>query len=314
MAEKTIYGKQTLIIRPNGDVKNPMLVNAYWDTIKKKTMCLDMNYRVHPDNFPANVVRFSYTFNERISPELKIEWDWSENHPNQIDITNQRHAKDWFMNHTNIDVVGHKNPNLTRALFTMFVLEDMEDIEHKAFELKLRIMNIVYNMNADKRRDLAYFFGTNPSVLSDKQVLLSLVGNNGVLLIEDNSRELLRIMSLPENKEMLVRTVVKKAITIGKIVKRDGKYYGYGDDELIGVSEEDVFKFYFSNAKMYEFLVKEVGVSDFSSEKMFVPKTEAKAELSEKDLRSKASSLGIKGFYNMDLDKLKEAIAIKESE
>ncbi len=113
---------------------------------------------------------------------------------------------------------------------------------------------------------------------------------------------------------MLVRTVVKKAITIGKIVKRDGKYYGYGDDELIGVSEDDVFKFYFSNAKMYEFLLKEVGVSDFSSEKLFTPKAEAKVELSEKDLRSKASSMGIKGFYNMDLDKLKEAMLIKENE
>lgn len=314
MAEKTIYGKQTLIIRPNGDVKNPMLVNAYWDNIKKKTMCLDMNYRVYPDNFPPNVVRYSYTFNERISPELKIEWDWSENHPNQMDITSQRLAKDWFMNHTNIETVGYNNPNLTRALFTMFVLEDMDDIEHKAFELKLRIMNIVYNMTPEKRKDLAYFFGANPSNLSDKQVLLSLVGNNGILLSEDNSRELLRIMSLPENKEMLVKTVVKKAITIGKIVKRDGKYYGYGDDELIGVSEDDVFKFYFSNAKMYEFLLKEVGVSDFSSEKMFVPKEEVKNELTEKQLRSKASDLGIKGFYNMDVDKLKEAITIKENE
>lgn len=307
--------KQTIIITPTGDVINPTLVASYYDRAKAKTFILDTRYHVHTDKLAVGANRFSYRFDQRMSPELRIVWDWSDDDKvNQIEIPFQKQAKDWFLNHPNIQTAGYVNPNLVQPLFKMYILEDMEDKEYKDFKLRLQVMNIVDNMTKEKRKDIAYYYGLNPSKMDDKKVLLSLVSPIGGALMDNvKAEELVRLMSTPDNKEMIIRTVVKKAITLGKILVKDGKYYGFGDNELIATSEEDTFKFYYSNSKMYDFLVKEVGISDFSKDRIEIKKeVEVEKGLSSKELKDRAKELNIQGWFTMSPEKLK--IAIEEHE
>lgn len=302
--------KQTIIIRPNGEVLSPTLVSSYYDKERGKTYFLDNRFRVHEDALPAGCNRFSHTFDARLSPELKVEFDWTTD-LGKLKRPEQERAKDWFTRHPNVEVVGSNNPNLVQPLFKMFALEDLENKDFDLFETRLKVQNVVYNMDEDKRKDLAFYFGINPAKMNDKKVLLELANPlGGFLMKEEHAKELLRVMNMPENKELLVRTAVKKAILSGKIMNRDGRFYAYGDDELLGVNEEDVFKYYFSNNKMYEFLAKEVGVSDFTKQE---PTKRVDVETDE-EIRRKAKSAGISGFYNMSIEKLKEALKHKEEE
>lgn len=307
--------KQTIIITPYKGVTNPILVPSYTDNVKKKTVILDNRYHVHFDKLPPGVTRFAYSFDAKSRPILKIEWDWSDDDKvNQIEIPFQKHAKDFFMNHPNIEVVGYKNNNLRDPLFTMFVVEDGENYDHVMFELRLRVMNIIYNLSDSKRRDIAYYFGMNPAGMNDKKLLLALVGlAGGALLVEEKAKEFIRLMENPENKEALILTIVRKAILMGKVTFREGKYYGFGDDAFIGTNEKDVFKFYFENEKMYNFLVKEVGISDFSKDRIEIKKeVEVEKGLSSKELKDRAKELNIQGWFTMSPEKLK--IAIEEHE
>jgi len=309
--------KQTIVISLYDGVNSAILVPTYFDNEKNRTLILDNRFHVHVDKLSVGAVRYSATLDRKNRPNVFLNWDWSDTAKNQVEIPFQKLAKEMLMGHPNIFVEGHHNKNLKEPLFKMTILEDVENSESMLFDLRLTVMNIIANLTHEKRQDVAFYFGINPIGMSTKKLLLTLVGRDGFLMLEKNAKDFIHFMSNLDNKEIIISAVVKKAIALGKLNVRSGKYYSFGDEQLIGVTEDDVVKYYFANEKMFDFLLKEVGISDFSKEKIAAPKevkSEAKSELSEKDVRAKASALGIPNFHNGNIEKLKEAIAIKENE
>lgn len=271
--------KQTIIIRPiAGRAKNPKLTFQYVHPVTKKLLILGMDRRVYEDKLPEHIKKFDYTFNE-VSRELRFVFYWGDDEKFKTNVVAEKKVKQFFAEHPGIVVVGAADYNSNAgALHEMLVLEDEERRVYDRSQLKIKAANIINSLPSEKLRDLAFFFDLNPSTRSDMQVWLDLAHpETGRLMVsEEFGHKLIEMYNTPENKDILMRALIKKAVILNKINFRNGKYYIAANDEPIGMVEDDIVLYYKANAKMYEFLTREVGISDFTSQegKQSAPRVE----------------------------------------
>jgi hypothetical protein len=152
----------------------------------------------------------------------------------------------------------NKKPN---APFLLEILEETTVNKVADFAKVLAAQNIVHDMDASTRRDIAYVYGRDVSKKDDSEVLVLLVGLartplEGFLLMDENVDEFLALYKKmqQENPEVYLKTLLNKAIFAKIIEVKNGTYYTSGGDHM-GLSEGEAMA-YLKDKKTYADSIK----------------------------------------------------------
>lgn len=255
----------------------------------------------------------------------------------------------YLQKHPQVITAGIENPNRMGTPMFEFIDKRKKDVvKVKSLKEKNVVFNMVSNMPISDLVDVAFFKGYSAVGKSFEEIFVALLDYTNGILMRDTSRFLAEWSSPDKNHAV----VVNKAIILGIVVNRGGKFYAGAGNEIVGDDVESVLAYMKTNDKLYDYVKRQVAERDvlpldvnkeeantksssFASEerkevksKLWTPteKADAKAkrettENAENDerqiLKAKMKSLGISGWQvsdAWDISKMKEKIALKEKE
>lgn len=304
--------KRKIIIRPiqatNAEIE---LKFDFRDTKLNKDYFIPIDYSMlHSDKkYTKDLKPLRYRFKE-ITDVFTYEWDEENGLQNDIALAMQRHPL----------IRCNGNDNLKNSFFEL--IDIGKKSANDALDIKKRglIFNLVNNTSLGKMRDAAFAIGYNPVGKTYSDIFIDMVDFQRGKLMQDLDASI----KLLEQDQDQVFVVMRKAITLGIIAKRDGLFYIKTD--VVGDTEDKVYVYLKENNGLYEqYVRKEVALRDklpaedyerlvmdevaqFNTAKAYRRRT-VDEELELKMLKDEAKDLKIKGAHLIQsADSLKAAI------
>lgn len=209
----------------------------------------------------------------------KEVYDFLCSHP--LIIKKQHLSKDGVVLETNT------NKNLLKPLFVMEVLQETLGNDNEIFVKTLSAMNIVNDMSIEKRKDIIFYYGGNPTLMTgteeeiNSQTIAWLVNpTKGVVLQPQNIDSFLELrLNDQENGKFVEfnnKVIFEKSLKLALIYVRDGVYYSK-QDVIIGYSEHEALVYILNNKPYLESLKQILKHNDY----LFNYKREIKSEVKE---------------------------------
>jgi len=188
-------------------------------------------------------------------------------------------------------------------LFNLINTNKMVVNATNSFKDKLRVNTIVYNMSHKEREDVGYYFNRHVIDLTEEELLLDLVGDDGFLFKSGNVDTFLRVWVDGKVEDRDLTVVLKKAIAAEIIENKvdDGRNNYWLGDTYLGSDEPGLIDWVRKHPRDYnEFIerkVREKEEKDATIIKSVVKGNEGKIDLNKlDDLKKEAKVLCKEGF------------------
>jgi len=300
--------REIAVIKPKGvnHIKQAVTLTATYN-LKGRNISLNQYGEVKSGNLTKN--RGDIRFAGELATESKIFGASVEEVEGQINF---------WLNHPMVEDVNGVGKDGAR--FTIEVIEKTREKKRAKTVNVNRVLSTVYGMTETERRNVMYFFRSNPENMSDEDVTLELVDlESGILMKSENQERFLETFGSLNNMKVAKRVdmivYVNKALFSGDITESEGKYY-FGDI-LLGKDEDDLELFFKDNPQVYKNLVHIFATKGDVTAKIEHDGVED-ADVPEEEKRAFYEKLykkyKMKGKFPSDLDRAIERIHEYEEE
>ena len=276
--------------------------------------------RYEADNHEKMQARFSKT-------EMSITYEFEDNEKEPTFTKEDKNTKDIvenFWKHNPICLVNGKPNNNAKSGSNFNLIDTNVRVANATtlFKDRLKANTFIAGMNHEERSDIAYYFNRTVVGLTEEELLLDLVGENGFLLREENLSNFLRIFvdGKSEDKDMII--VLRKAIAFQIIDNKidDGRNNYYLNDTFLGSDENGLVDWSRKHPREFEEFIKRK-VKEQEEKESKVIRSIEKGNVGRVDipafnkLKEEAKDLVDEGFigktsnyWNMSFDKLSELV------
>jgi hypothetical protein len=283
--------KRKIVIRPisvlNAQIE---LKFEFQDTIINKYVFIPNDYTMIATDrqYTKGKIALKAVFKEA-NDVFTYEWDTTDGIKNDIGLSMMRHPL----------VKCQGNDNLKNPFFECIDVSQKAVGDALSIKKKGLVFNLINNTTIGKMRDIGFCYGYNSVGKTYTDIFIDLVDFSRGILMTDVDKSI----KLLEGDMDQTYVVMKKAIALNIISKRDGIYYVKTD--VAGDTEDKVLLYLKENKGMYEnFVRKEVAQRDNLEAQDY--------ELMVKDNVLKEQEIEIKAYRRRTMDEELEMKELKE--
>lgn len=266
------------------------------------------NFNINKGNIPrSKQITFRNTLRSII---YKYEDDEDLQTPEDKKV--KRLIEVFYKAHPCFVVNGIPHKGTKAPLFNIIDMSELNGAKLKLWNQKLKVANILNGMTLAEKREVSFYYGSNPEGKTDGDLLLML-GDFEIGECMFESTEISKFIELwgkgEENKERDFIVNANKAIAMGIIEDRpseDNRINYYLGNTFIGVEFNDVIAYFKREERVYaENIVRVINSKDTfkKEEKGSRKESESRSgemtDLEIEELRVEAKLLKVKGFIDV---------------
>lgn len=257
--KSSVTGKTCKIVADTGIVKEGNTLNL----LKDDPQILFFDDK---NSFEYKITCRDTRVSEYVSETEKVINFWKQ-HPKVVNVRNKANTKkgipEWDAKFYNPNINGD-------ATYIIEVFDEVEQEDVSRFKNQMKVVSRYYSFPSSLKRSVAYYFGVNPTGMSDNALDIKMIGidEKGILLAEDkttNESNIEKFLRTFEKEgtmsfDVEVEILAHKLISASKITEKGGLYYQGLD--VIASSFDALVLYLKENEKVRKALESQVAETD----------------------------------------------------